>query len=152
MKKSEKRGILILIVVALIIIAVVLMLRNRKTEVPTGANEVEEEFVQVLDDGTKLNISEKLKETKRIEGLELTDFQLTENDNQTVLLGTITNTSATTQGGFLVDIKVVDKLGNEIVTVKNYIKKLEAGESTSLITSATFDYANAYDFTVSRAQ
>ena len=68
----------------------------------------------------------------------------------TLLLGTITNTSTTTQGGYPVEIKVIDKEGNEITTVSAYIGTVEPGKTTQLNTSATFDYANAYDLNIAK--
>ena len=110
----------------------------------------EEEFVDVLEDGTRINSSSSLHETKIFDGLEISDFQLTEKDNMAVLLGTITNNSSTAKGGYAVDITVVDKDRNEMTTVVAYIKELQPGENTILNVSSTFDYANAYDFTISR--
>ena len=102
----------------------------------------------MLSDGTKLNTSDKLHETKTFDGMEISDFQLTENDNVTLLLGTVTNTSSTTKGGYPVSLIIKDKEGNEIITIAAYISELDPGESTQLSTSATFDYANAYDFEI----
>ena len=73
---------------------------------------------------------------------------MSEKDNMTVLLGKVTNKSDQVQGGYIVDIKILDKEGNEITTVSTYIRKLEKDEVTDFNISATFDYANAYDFKV----
>ena len=124
---------------------------NKKNK--DGNNEnvaLEEEFVNVLEDGTRLNKSDKLHEKKEFDGMEITDFQLTEKENVTLLLGTITNTSNEKKGGYPVNIKVVDKQGNEIITVAAFFGELEPGQSTQLSTSATFDYANAYDFSITK--
>ena len=75
-------------------------------------------------------------------------MQLTEKENVTVLLGTITNNTEETRGGYPVDIKIIDKEGNEIITVGGYIGEIKPGESMQLNSSATFDYANAYDFEI----
>ena len=73
MKKKEKRGLLILIIIAIAIITILAIITNRKgKEVNNDAteeNKVVEEFVQVLEDGTKLNTSTKLSETKIVNGL-----------------------------------------------------------------------------------
>ena len=82
--------------------------------------------------------------------MEITNFQLTEKDNVTLLLGTVTNTSSTTKGGYPVNVTVVDKQGNEIITVAAFLGPLEPGQSTQFSTSATFDYANAYDFSITK--
>lgn len=149
MSRKEKRiiGILVLITVIAIIVMVVIRNNNKNKEEPV---EPEEEFVEVLEDGTRLNTSDKLHETKTFDGMEISDFQLTENGNVTLLLGTITNTSSTNKGGYPVNITVVDKEGQEIITVAAFLGELKPGESTQLSTSATFDYANAYDFTITK--
>ena len=155
MKKKEKRMIGIIILIGIIIIAILMIISNIKkqknnNETASEENVVTEEFVDVLDDGTKLNTSDKLHETKEFDGMQISNFQLTENNNVTLLLGTITNVSDSTKGGYPVNITILDKEGNEIVTVGGYIQELSAGESAQLNTSATFDYANAYDFTITK--
>ena len=156
MPKKEKRGLLILIIGVAVIIAVMVMIFGNKkepVEEQNGGNEApKEEFVQTLEDGTRLNTSTKLQETKRIEGLEISDFQVTARNNATELLGTIRNVSSSTQGNFLANVKVVDKQGKELTTVQVLIPEIGPGESTPLISSANFDYANAYDFSISRVK
>lgn len=154
MKKKEKRMIAILVVITIIVIMIAIWLKyskEPKEEVERQEVEVEStgENVEVLEDGTKLNTSNKLKETKKINGMEISNFQLTEKDNVTLLLGTVTNTSSTKQGGYPVKVKIVDKQGNEMITVGAYLGELEPGESTQFNTSATFDCVNAYDFSIS---
>ena len=154
-KKKEKQiiGVLAIIIIFIIIVAVVFKVKNSKEENLANIQEenvVAEEFVDVLEDGTRVNKSEKLHETKIFDGLEISNFRLTEKENVTLLLGTITNRSSEVKGDYPINIKVVDKNGNEIVTVSAYIGKLEVGESCELNTSATFDYANAYDIEISK--
>lgn len=149
MKKKEKQMIAILVAITIIVIIIAIALNKGKKEEGEEENTtVKEEFVDVLEDGTKLNTSNKLQETKKIDGMEITNFQLTEKDNVTLLLGTVTNVSDTTKGGYPVNVKVIDKQGNEIITIDAFLGPLEPGRSTQFSTSATFDYANAYDFSV----
>lgn len=152
MKKKEKKLILILSIITIVAIIAAIVIKNNSTNKKNN-NPVEppkEEFVDVLEDGTRLNTSDKLHETKTFEGMEISNFQVTEKDNVTVLLGTVTNVSDTTKGGYPINIKIVDKDGNEIVMVGAFLGTLEPGESTQLNTSATFDYANAYDFSITK--
>ena len=153
MKDSEKKMIIILIIVAVLIIGgITLLTRNKGNEEQAGGNETNEpveEFVQVLDDGTKLNTSEELHKTKMLDGLEISDLQLTERGNETVLLGTVRNTTSTVQTSVF-NITLIDKTGSEITTLQAYIEGLQPGASTELNVSTTLDYANAYDFRVSK--
>ena len=148
-------GVLILITVVVIIIAIIVSDGNKnkgedeKIVSKTNNNQTEE-FVNILNDGTKLNTSDKLHETKTFDGMEISNFQLTENGNVTLLLGTITNTSTEKKGGYPISITILDKDGNELTVVAAYIGELEPGESTQLNTSATFDYINAYDFEITK--
>jgi len=143
-----------LIIIALLTIAIIVVMwvviRKDNNNEPQQNNIVKEEYVDVLQDGTKLNTSSKLHETKKFDGMEISNFQLTTKNNVTQLLGTITNKTQTTKGGYPVNIKIVDKSGKTIITVAAYIGELKPGESTQLSTSATFDYANAYDFSISK--
>ena len=152
MKKNEKIFITAIAIIAVIIIVGVLTLRSSKkqegSKVGETENQVKEEFVEKLDDETKLNISEQLKTSKKIEGIEISDIQLTEKDNVSLILGTATNVSDQVQKGFTMDVKILDKEGKEIVTTGALIKSLQPGESTEFYSNATFDFANAYDFTV----
>ncbi len=153
MSKKEKIIIGILILIAIIAIFVLVAIRRNNTNniALEEENQVQdEEYVEVLEDDTRLNTSDKLQETKIFDEMEISNIQLTEKDNMTVLLGTIKNNSSTVKGGYPVNITVLDKSGNEIITVAAYIKELQPGESTQLSTSATFDYANAYDFTITK--
>ncbi len=155
MKKNEKRMILILLVVLVIAIVIFVVNKNKKgndnnAEANTEENKVVEEFVQVLDDGTKLNTSTKLNETKQFEGLEFGNIQLTNSDGQSVLLADVKNTSSTASEMMLVDVTLYDKNGNELGTVGGIIISLQPGQSTQFNTSMTIDYANAYDFKITK--
>lgn len=149
MKASEKKMIAILITITIVVIIIAIVIGNsgNKSKEETTTTE-QEETTQVLEDGTLLNNSDKLHETKKLEGMEITDIQLTENEEETLLIGTITNTSNTEQGGYVVSIKMIDKQGNEIKTLDAYIGKLKPEKSMQFSTSATFDSSNVYDFTM----
>ena len=151
MSKKEKRGLLILIIIAIAIITTLAIITNRKgKEVNNDAeeNEVVEEFVQVLEDGTKLNISTKLSETKIVDGLKIGNIQLTMQNGQSVLLADAENDTGKDIDIMLLDIILLDKNGNELTTITGIIGNLKAGEKQQLNSSVTSDYANAYDFRV----
>lgn len=152
MSKKEKRGLLILILVAIAIITTLAIITNRKgKEVNSDAteeNKVVEEFVQVLEDGTKLNISTKLSETKIVDGLKIGNIQLTMQNGQSVLLADAENDTGKDIDIMLLDIILLDKNGNELTTIAGIVGNLKAGEKQQLNSSVTSDYANAYDFRV----
>ena len=153
MKKNEKIMITILIVIV-VIVGGILIIRNvnQKESEPQPQEEVEnivaEENVQTLGDGTKLNISTKLKESKKLGDLEIGDIQLTNKNGQSVLLANIVNKGKQKTDVILIDIVLYDKNNQEIATIPGIISPLEVGESTQLNTVVQEDYANAYDFKI----
>ena len=151
MKKKEKRMILILLVVLVIAVVIFVVSKNKKgNKENTEENKVVEEFVQVLEDGTRLNTSTKLNEMKKFEGLEFGNIQLTNSNGQSVLLADVKNTTQAETGLMLVDVTLYDKNGNELGTVGGIISPLKPGESKQFNTSMTIDYANADDFKVTK--
>lgn len=156
MKKNEKIIILILLVVLVIAIIIFVVSKNLNKESKTKENgsttqqesTEPEEFVQVLEDGTKLNTSTELNKEKQVGNYKFENMQLTTQNNQTVLLADVTNTGNTKTEIQLVDVTLLDKEGNEIITVGGIISQLEPGEKTQFNTSMTLDYANTYDFKI----
>ena len=135
MKKQEKRMILILLaVLAIVIIALVInknaKKENKENKAETANNTVTEEFVQVLEDGTKLNTSEQLNKTKQVGAYKFENMQLTEQGSQTVLLADVTNTSSSATNMQLLDVTLLDKNGKEIVTIGGIISPLQPGAKT----------------------
>ena len=154
MKKKEKRMILILLVVLVIAIIIFAISKNsnkgNKGEENNTAEEntAVEEFVEFLEDGTKLNTSEQLSKTKQVGAYKFENMQLTEQGSQTVLLADVTNTSSSATDMKLVDVTLLDKEGKEIITVGGIISPLQSGAKTQFNTSMTLDYANTYDFKI----
>ena len=152
MKKKEKRMILILLVILVIAIVIFVVNKNLKKENNSNGTQQEntetEEFVQVLEDGTKLNTSTELNKEKQVGNYKFENMQLTTQDNQTVLLADVTNTGSSKTDIQLVDVTLLDKDGNEIITIGGIISQLEPGEKTQFNTSMTLDYANTYDFKI----
>lgn len=147
--------ILVMLIIGAIATGIILLKndnRNEKNDKNT-TNEIEniskEEFVEMVDDEIKLNISTKLNEPKTINGIEIKNIQLTYKNGMTVLLADITNNS----GKDLIDVTeadiiLLDKNNDEIITVVASISPTKVGETTQLNTSMTLDYVNAYDFRV----
>lgn len=157
MKSNEKKMILILIVVAIVIIAVLVKVRNSKTSSEvivdnnsnqTAVTDSTEKFVEVLDDGSKLNVSDKLSETKTFQNFEISNIQLTSINGESQILADVKNTGSTKTEVTFIDIVILDKDGNEITTIGGIIGEVEGGETVQLNASATTDFANAYDFEI----
>lgn len=150
--KDKKVWIFVSIIVVLIIILLIVKGTNNK-----GGNIIEEqkvskneEYVEVISDGTKINKSSKLAETKTIDGLEVSNIRLTEKNNTSKILATVKNTSNEVKGGYAVKITLLDKTGAKIKEIEAYIDKVQPEKTVTLNTAATVDFANAYDFTISK--
>lgn len=157
MKKSEIKPLFILIVIAILIIGLMLIIRSNnakksaQNEQSSEENTVEEKYVQVLNDGTKLNDSEKLNKDRSFEGqsdIELSNIQLTSKDGITNLLCDVKNNSSTPLKLQEVYVILRDENGNEIDRIPSILEDIQPGETKQFSTFVTADYANAYDFTM----
>lgn len=119
---------------------------------PIGKTETAQtenvENVKMVNDNVKLNTSAKLQEPKTFQGLEISNIQITSKDNVTTMLATVTNKTSQTAGDCAVKLIMQDKEGNTITEAHGYISKVEPGKTTQLNISKTFDFANAYDYTI----
>lgn len=147
MKKKEKILIIILLGIVLIM-AILAIVKNQKESQKNIVEEIneEEEFTRILEDGTKLNVSTKLNETKMVDKLKIYNIQLTSKNDQTVFLADVE--SSEDKEITLVDIVLLNKNGNELTTITGLIGKTKAGGVQQLNCVVTSDYANAYDFKV----
>ena len=89
MKKKEKRRTIRLIIVVVIILTILVAIKNsQKSQENQNSTE---EYVKILEDGTQQNISKKLNENKEIEGIQISNIQLTEHLGETILLTEVKN-------------------------------------------------------------
>ncbi len=112
------------------------------------SNVIEEKYTETLTDGTKVNTSDKLKETKMIEELEIKGITITGKDNLSEIIATVENNTSEVKGGFEVILKVMDDNNNTIIELGGYIVEVQPGESGQLSVAGTADFTNAYDFEI----
>ena len=154
-KKNNKKGLLMAIILIIIIIVIALIIIQKSKETVPGNSKEEknstntESYVEEIEDGVKINKSTKLNEAKEINGLLITNIQLTTIDGMTTLLADVTNNSGTETEVKQVQITLLDQEGKELVTVTGIVNALDVGETTELNISMTSDFVNAYDFRVS---
>ena len=149
MKKQEKRMLLILVIVSALIITIIwFATRNKENNNVGGTTEnVEQgEFTKVEADGTIVNTSEKLKQTKEDLGFSITNINFVKKGNETILTARVTNNTGAEQGSFFGKIVLLDKSGKEIGRIPVMISKTQNGEAIDIETTITESYANAYDF------
>ena len=157
MKDNKKKVIIIALLILVILVGIKILIGNNKNRknvnnANTSNVAIDEKNVKTLSDGTILNNSTKMQEIKTIDGLEISNIQLTEKDNVSILLGTVTNKTNETKGDYPVNIIIYDENEKEITTIGGYIGEVNPGESIQLNSSATFDYANAYDFRIEKTE
>ena len=157
MKDNKKKVIISALLILVILVGIKILIGNNKNRknvnnANTSNVAIDEKNVKTLSDGTRLNNSTKMQEIKTIDGLEISNIQLTEKDNVSILLGTVTNKTNETKGDYPVNIIIYDENEKEITTIGGYIGEVNPGESIQLNSSATFDYANAYDFRIEKTE
>ena len=151
---NNKRNLIILgIIILMVIVLVVIFVTGRKTNgenVVGGNEEIENMYSQTLEDGTKLNTSGKLKETRMIDEIKIENIQLTNKDGQGALIADVTNTGSEKSETILLNIVLYNEAGEEIATLPGVISPLEPGETDQLNTTMQEDYTNIYDIKIEK--
>lgn len=148
----KKTRILALVIVGILIVGVIYFVTKEKKENSEVKEENEniEKYVEILEDGTKRNISSKLQEEKELEGLKIGNIKITEKNGQFLLMANVRNTTNKDIQPFYINIILLNENGANIAVVTGAISPIKAGEKAILSASITEDYANAYDFEVTR--
>ena len=147
---DKKIFITLLAIILVIIIAILIMKFNKKEpeERQNETNTIANSYVEEVEDGIKLNKSTKLNEAKEVEGLQISNIQLTTKDGMTTLLADVKNITDKKTEVKAIEITLLKEDGSEIAKLIGIINEIEAGESTQLNIATTSDYVNAYDFEV----
>lgn len=156
MKYEDKKTIIILVLFAVIVVAIIciigsIMKKTSKVETEIAKQNTEtdiEKYVQKLEDGSKLNVSDELRKTKNVEGLEISNIQLKEIGGITTLLADVENKTGKATERKMVKIDILDNSGNVITDVQGVMDPMKAGEKVQLNTAVSADVANAYDFRI----
>lgn len=156
--KNRKIFFILGLVVILILIIVLVVLNISKDDNTSNNNadnnmevseDKKESYVEEMEDGTKLNKSNKLNEAKKVDGLTITNIQLTTKDGMTTLLADVINNSEAKTDLKTINITLLDVNGKELTKLVGVINALDVGATTQLNIAMTSDYVNAYDFKVS---
>lgn len=153
MKNEGKKYLLIAIVGLILVIGavtIIFFIYKDRLQVLEEREEDSKEYVSLLEDGSKQNTSERLKKDRKLDGLDISNIQLTEKAGMTQLTGIIANHTKKVKEECTATITLVDSKGNELTQMKVYIKELQPSESTRLNASATLDYVGAYDFVIKK--
>ena len=113
--------------------------------------EIKNEYITTEEDGTRVNTSDKIKRAKfTIDGLEISNIQLSEIVGKTSLKADVKNTTEEKKGDIELTITLCKKDGSVLVEMGGYIGTVEAGATSKIDAAATLDYANAYDIKIER--
>ena len=154
--------VILLVMAAAIAIALIWGLEGRigTTDLPLEA-QVEEDsmltgskYIEESVDGLRVNTSDKIKETKTLDGIEIKIEQLTALNNYTTILGTLKNTTDSQIEATDIMLTVYDDKGNELAkeNIGKVIPTLAENQEIELNISIIKDYANAYDLKFERVK
>ena len=159
----KKKLILLVILIIILIIVVVgsviiindleknkLNEQNNEEELlpPDVQNKVVEEFVKVLENGVKKNISNKIKETKTFDGLEITNVDFYYSNGQTIFKADLTNKTNQDFKEKIVKLVLLDEQQNEIAKIPTVLNNVKASQKITIESSTTLDFSNAYDYKI----
>ena len=144
----NKKTIIIALLIILVLIIFITIKKDQKQNNQEITENNQEILVQTLEDGTKLNTSTKLLETKKIENLEISNSQLTNKEGKTVLLADVKNVGSTTIQMIQLEITLVDSNQKEIEKLDGLLGTIKLGETVQLNIEATEDYSDIYDYIV----
>jgi uncharacterized membrane protein YhiD involved in acid resistance len=144
---NKKTIIITLLIILALIIFIAIKKDNKQNNQEITENN-QEILVQTLEDGTKLNTSTKLLETKKVENLEISNSQLTNKEGKTILLADVKNVGNTTIQMIQLEITLVDSNQKEIEKLDGLLGTIKPGETVQLNIEATEDYSNIYDYIV----
>ena len=130
----------------LVIVLVILVSSYIKNTIEK--NKQINQIVQNLEDGTKLNISKKLNKTKKIKEFEISDIQLTKDEEQTKLYAIVTNNGKEKTEMTLINIDFYDKDNKKMGSTIGIISPLEPSATTQLNVSTQGDYIEANNFKI----
>ena len=136
-KKKIIIAIIAIVVIAAIIVAVVFM--NKKANEP---------LYTTLEDGTRVNTSDKIVKTRTVDAFEMTGFEIQEKDDFSTLFADVKNTSEEAKDEVNFEIDVKDKDGNIIITMRGYVFHVGPGETARMSASATCDFSEAADLDI----
>lgn len=164
MEEKDNKFIIILIIITIMAISIVGFIvwgfgDSKSEDLPNQTQIAEDslltgnKYVNEEIKGYRINTSEKVKETKYFEGLEIKITQLSSIDNRTTFLGTVKNTTTEKFESSDIVLIIYDDKGHELAreNIGNVIQPIEANQEVELNISIINDYANAYDFKFEKA-
>lgn len=155
-KKIKFSSIIILAIVIVILIMVIVfsvkkLTQSDENDSENGNTDLENNtvsYVQEIEDGIKVNTSTAMNTSKTLDGLLITNIQLSNRSGMTSFLADVTNNTDKATPVKTVEITLLSNNGEEMTKLTGIINALQPGETTELNIATTSDYITAYDFTI----
>ena len=148
MNKSKIVLLAVVIAIVALIVVIVIVANGGKNEENNVQNKEVENYSTVLDDGTKVNTSEKLKETKMYGNIQISNMRIAKQEEMTVIMADIQNTGESVLARQKVKITMLDENGETITEITPEIRELQSGEVYTFSAGMTEDVVNAKDYTI----
>lgn len=154
-KKIKLNSLIVFIVVFIIIVVAIVLIANtalkskeQGTSEQGGENTNTVSYVAELEEGVKVNRSTAFNTTKVLNGLTISNIQLSTRSGMTTFLAEVKNDTDTQTSVRVVEVTLLTQDGKEMVKLTGVINSLAPGATTELNIATTSDYIEAYDFTI----
>lgn len=146
-------GISLALIIVSIIVVVLLYNKNLPVQnIDINTLPEPQEFTTVSSNGTQTNTSETLAKTRQYAGLDITSVKLTATAKSTIFIAEFKNNTSEEVKGHTVKLTMLNKEGNEIVTINGYLGTTKPGETyTMYVSSSNGEFINSYDYTIAKA-
>jgi len=149
MTKKEKKKIFKIIGILVLIIIILFVIKSiTKNKENDGETLTKQAYVEIQEDGTNLNTSDKLKQTKKLGELEFSNISLTSKDGQSYITADVKNTSSSNLGNKFIHLTIVDDKNETLSSVTIYLGNIKPEETITINSIPSSDFANAYDFLI----
>ena len=153
---SKKLITILFMLILLVLIAVWIYSRSSNKENIEDTGQIveitENQYVETLATGTKINISDDFKEEKTYESLKFSNMQFTEENGISNLLADVTNTSDKKHEIEKIKIILLDDKDEVVTEVTAIIGEIESNETIQLNANVTADVVNVKDFKIESAE
>lgn len=146
MKAKEKKMILILVLITIALILLKIIITNSNKESKEKVDKQQQtSIIEQTENGVKQSNSEKLKETKKLQELDVTDIQITEENGELTIRANVINNTTNLKNEFPVNVKLLNSKGEVIQELGAYVGKMKAGETRTINASINMDISEIYD-------
>ncbi|MBQ9266846.1 MAG: hypothetical protein IJ217_00945 [Clostridia bacterium] len=149
-------AIVVILILAVIVATVAFLSKNETVDVDNPGDKEHvisqsEPTVKVEEDGTKTNISKKMKEASfTIEGLKIDNIQISYYNGKTFIKADVTNETEEQKEDIALKMTLLDQAGNLIVSANGYIGIVSPKGVSKLNAEIPLDYAEAYSISIEK--